>query len=82
MQVSSSLSCPLRCIPPARIVANTAVRRLIQRLRVRPAELIEEASPQAPHNLTGVPYSVSLIKAVIVLPLTVALQLQWSVVAF
>ena len=56
MQVSSSLSCPLRCIPPARIVVNAAVRRLIQRLRVRPAELTEEA----PQTLTGVPHSVSL----------------------
>lgn len=60
MQVSSSLSCPLRCIPPARIVVNAAVRRLIQRLRVRPAELTEEASPQAPQTRTGVPPSVSL----------------------
>ncbi|CAL5227738.1 g10754 [Coccomyxa viridis] len=37
--VSSSLSCPLRCTPPARIVMNTAVRRLIQRLHIAPAAL-------------------------------------------
>ncbi|CAK0751193.1 hypothetical protein CVIRNUC_002049 [Coccomyxa viridis] len=40
--VSSSLSCPLRCATPGRIVVNTAVRALIQRMCASPQKFIQE----------------------------------------
>ena len=55
LQVSSSLSCPLRCVPPARIVVNAAVRRLIQRLRISPAGLKQQGPPPMQQAPAGKP---------------------------
>jgi hypothetical protein len=35
LQTSNTLTCPLRCVAPSKVVANAAVRRLIQRLKVQ-----------------------------------------------
>ena len=34
VQTSNSLSCPLRCVAPSKVVANAAVRKLLHRFKV------------------------------------------------
>ena len=57
LQVSSSLSCPLRCVPPARIVVNAAVRRLIQRLHIGPATHAQHGPPPTQQIPAGKPWT-------------------------